>query len=427
MATIKYWNGSAWELAIVGKQGPSGFVAQTDAPTDTSVLWLDTDEPSVSGIPATIINAKGDLIVGSAADTPSILSVAADGSTIVANSAESTGLAWAGNYAAGKNKIINGDFSINQRQFTSTTTSAAYGFDRWTNTMVDGTVTNSTETFTPGTAPVSGYEATNFCRFVTTGQTLATTQARLKQHMEDVRTFAGQTVTVSFWAKASSGTPNVAVSFSQVFGSGGSSTVSNIGALKTSITTSWQRYSFTISVPSISGKTIGSNSYLQFNIWFSAGSNFDAATNTMGIQSNTFDIWGVQAEVGSVATAFQTATGTLQGELAACQRYYWRVSGSSAYNQWGVGYGISSTLTNIHTALPVTMRATPTVLDYSQLGVYDGGTIVPITSATINGGQSGNTAVTINCTSAGSGTQYRPFNGMFYNNSAGYIGFGAEL
>ena len=426
MATIKYWNGSAWELAIVGKQGPSGFVAQTDAPTDTSVLWLDTDEPSVSGIPATIINAKGDLIVGSAADTPSILSVAADGSTIVANSAESTGLAWAGNYAAGKNKIINGDFSINQRQFTSTTTSAAYGFDRWTNTMVDGTVTNSTETFTPGTAPVSGYEATNFCRFVTTGQTLATTQARLKQHMEDVRTFAGQTVTVSFWAKASSGTPNVAVSFSQVFGSGGSSTVSNIGALKTSITTSWQRYSFTISVPSISGKTIGSNSYLQFNIWFSAGSNFDAATNTMGIQSNTFDIWGVQAEVGSVATAFQTATGTLQGELAACQRYYFRSGGEAAYQYVSVAGATTTALVLGTFYLPVKMRTNPTLSSSGSWMFYVNQTIKSTTNQP-SMDASGTNVIGINLDGMSGLTAGDCGNIRANNDTSAFIAFSAEL
>jgi hypothetical protein len=40
------------------------------------------------------------------------------------------------------------------------------------------------------------------------------------------------------------------------------------------------------------------------------------------IASNVIDVWGVQLEVGSVATPFSRAGGTIQGELAACQRYY---------------------------------------------------------------------------------------------------------
>lgn len=119
MATIKYWNGSAWELAIVGKQGPSGFVAQTDAPTDTSVLWLDTDEPSVSGIPATILDAKGDLIAASAADTAARLTVGTNGQVLTADSTTATGLKWADVSAGGMTSIATGTLSGSSVSLTS--------------------------------------------------------------------------------------------------------------------------------------------------------------------------------------------------------------------------------------------------------------------------------------------------------------------
>jgi hypothetical protein len=267
-------------------------------------------------------------------------------------------------FTAGKNKIINGDFRVNQRAFTSITTSGIYGFDRWVMGLGDGTVTYSAETFTPGAAPVAGYEAINFARVVTTGQTATSAQARLRQHIEDVRTFADQTVTLSFWAKASSGTPNVAVSFNQRFGSGGSSAVDGTGQ-KFAITTSWVRYSKTFTIPSVSGKTIGTGSNLSLNLWTSAGSNWNALTDSLGIQSVTVDIWGVQLEAGSTATAFQTATGTIQGELAACQRYYYRHTTSivTGSNNFGVGLVDSSTNTFIKTTFPVTMRISPTALE----------------------------------------------------------------
>jgi hypothetical protein len=151
----------------------------------------------------------------------------------------------------------------------------------------------------------------------------------------------------------------------QNFGSGGSpsAVVNNIGANKFAITTSWTRYSIVISVPSISGKTIGSTantSSLYLSIWASAGSDWNNRTDSLGNQNITLDFWGVQVEAGSVATAFQTATGTIQGELAACQRYYNNLGtvGHTAYSADGVmGF-----------VFPVTMRATPTA-SFSYSGV----------------------------------------------------------
>jgi hypothetical protein len=48
-----------------------------------------------TGIPESIIAAKGDLLTGTANDTPAVLTVGANGTTLVADSAETTGLKWA--------------------------------------------------------------------------------------------------------------------------------------------------------------------------------------------------------------------------------------------------------------------------------------------------------------------------------------------
>ena len=225
---------------------------------------------------------------------------------------------------AGKNKIMNGDFGINQRNFVSGTTEA-YSFDRMLTVVTagGGTVTTSAQTFTAGTAPVTGYEATNFYRCVTSGQTGTDSRAGLAQRIENVRNFANQTMTVSFWAKAASGTPNITVSAQQRFGTGGSTAVWTLGTVKT-ISTSWARYSFTITLPSIAGKTIvNADSLLNVVIFMSAGSDLSVSTAPIGVQNNTFDIWGWQVESGSTATPFQTASGgSPQAELAMCQRYY---------------------------------------------------------------------------------------------------------
>lgn len=283
-------------------------------------------------------------------------------------------LAGGAQWAAGKNKIINGDFRINQRAFTSTTSSAAYGFDRWQLSWGGGTATYSAQTFTPGTAPVAGYEGINYARMVTSGQSAAGDYAQLVQPIEDVRTFAGQTVTVSFWAQAASGTPSVGIEMYQVFGSGGSpsAAVTAIGATKTAITTSWARYSVSFAVPSISGKTIGTTantSYIALALWTSAGSTYNARTGSLGIQNTTINFWGVQVEQGSTATAFQTATGTIQGELAACQRYFWQIAtGTGTTFALASAEATNTPITFIQA--PVTMRIAPTLIQTTGTGYY---------------------------------------------------------
>ena len=216
-----------------------------------------------------------------------------------------------------RNAIINGDFRINQRGFTSATADNSYGFDRWM-IEVSGGCTYTPVAFALGNA-ISGYEPINHARLVTTGQSGAGVYSVLEQRIEDVRTYAGQTITISFWAKAASGTPKVSVEMNQFWGS---SATTNNNAGSVTLSTSWQRYSVTTTLGSASGKTIAGNHHLGLLLWVSAGTNFSARTNSIGIQNNTFDIWGVQVERGTIATPFEQRP--IQTELALCQRYYLR-------------------------------------------------------------------------------------------------------
>jgi hypothetical protein len=380
--------------------------------------------PTTANSPLT---AKGDLFGYST--TQARVAVGNDGETLVADSSASTGLRYTGNYAAGKNKIINGDFNINQRAFTSAT-AGGYGFDRFANQISGstGTATFSTQTFTPGTAPVAGYEGSNYLRIVTTGQTATSTITRVEQAIEDVRTFAGQTATFSFWAKAASGTPSVSLELSQGYGSGGSpSSQINIVGGNVTLSTSWARYSVTVAVPSLSGKTLGTTantSTLIVRLWVSAGSDFNARTGSLGIQTNTFEFWGVQAEAGSVATAFQTATGTLQGELSACQRYYVRTSGS-IYTRHGIALAFSTTGATVISSIPVTMRTDPSIA-YSNTAYWNGTTFSANTGSA-SGIQGTNRLVYFDLSVASglvAGSSYQMLNN---NNAAGFLEFSAEL
>jgi hypothetical protein len=401
----------------IGYETDTGkFKIGTGAATWTSLGYFNQDP----------VTTKGDLYTFSTTDAR--LAVGNDGETLVADSSATTGLSWQGNYAAGKNKIINGDFGINQRNFTSVTTNLSFGFDRfWLNTT-GGTTTYTPQTFTPGAAPVVGYEATNFARLVTSGQSAASDRASLNQRIEDVRTFANQTATVSFWAKASTGTPSVSAELLQSFGSGGSSSVT-AGVSKIAITSSWARYTATITVPSVSGKTIGSGSNLTLLLWTSAGSDFNSRSASLGIQNVTIDFWGVQVEAGSTASPFQTATGTIQGELAACQRYYVRMVANDAFSYFGnTGYGNSTTIAQIPVMLPVPMRIYPSAIEYNaNLAISDSQTRYK-SGTFILAGVGTRFAPSIQYTHGSAAlTQYRPYGLGADNDATTFLAFTAEL
>lgn len=424
------YNGSAW-VGITGDGDITGVTAGTGISGGGT-----TGTVTITNDMATTITASGDIIVGTGSGTYDNLPIGTTGQVLTADTTVSPyKVKWAAaaasgdTFAAGKNKIINGAFDWNQRAFTSITTNQGYGFDRWIlqhNNV--GTITYSAETFSPGTAPVAGYEAKNFARVATTGQTGSSAFAVVSQRIESVRTLANQTATISFWAKAGSGTPSISVELQQIFGTGGSpsSAVQTLFA-KQAITTTWTRYSFTATVPSISGKTIGTTNdgYLELNFWTSAGSTWNTRTNSLGNQDATMDFWGVQIEAGSTATDFQTATGTLQGELAACQRYYFRTTAGNAYGRISNVWPSNST-TQVYPQInhPVTMRVAPTAVDYANVAVGDGVNIVVPSSITITAANTNVTALQCDATGL---TQYRPYGILGNNNTAGYVGLSAEL
>jgi hypothetical protein len=255
---------------------------------------------------------------------------------------------------------------------------------------------------------------------LTSGHSGTSAAAYLGQKIEDVRTFAGQTVTVSFWAKAASGTPKVGINLVQNFGSGGSAEViAPTGSV--TLTTSWARYTLSVAIPSISGKTIGTSSYLFLLLWTSAGTDYAGYTN-IGVQNATIDFWGVQMEVGT-ATAFQTATGTIQGELAACQRYYFRTQTGTNAGYFGVTVAGSATTTYANVIMKQTMRTTPTSVDFSGLKWQSINNSGNITAASISDATPENVLLVCTTTGATAGAM----NYLSGQSNTAYVGYSAEL
>lgn len=352
-------NSSGGNLVLTVIAGLNVFVKCILASGTTAASW-DVDYSGFSTITGTGANvlASSPTLLG----TPQATTATAGNSTSqIATTAfvQTAAQTASANVQGLRNKIINGDFSVNQRVAFNTSATGVYVFDRWRLNTSDGTSTYSTQSFALGN-PFTGFQPRNYLQLVTSGQTLTTANSIIIQPIEDVRTCAGSQVTVSFWAKALSGTPKISVELGQYFGADPDR---YINAGQVTLSTSWARYSRTVTVTSISGKIIGPNndSHLSLNLWCSAGSSFNVRTGSLGIQSNTFHIWGVQLEQNSVPTAFEQEL--YADQLAKCQRYYYK-SGYVWGNELGSGFIANNSnqfgegFTFHH---PVTLRANPTL------------------------------------------------------------------
>ncbi|QJC52899.1 hypothetical protein HGI30_15880 [Paenibacillus albicereus] len=136
---------------------------------------------------------------------------------------------------------------------------------------------------------------------------LSSGSINLGQKIEDVRTFAGQKITLSMYVRSPVAT-SMQVAYGQVFGSGGSPTVSEVSTV--AIGPTFSRVTVTFSIPSVNGKTIGANSYLflQFLRIPSSG--------VVGY----YDIAMASVNAGETASSFSQSV--IADELARCQRYY---------------------------------------------------------------------------------------------------------
>lgn len=298
-----------------------------------------------------------------------------------------------------RNLLINGGFQFWQRATTQTTN--AYGSDdRWQNTHFGSTKTHSQQAFALGQTAVPG-EPQFFSRTVVTSSAGAGHVVAKQQRLEGVRTLAGRNARVSFWAKADA-SRQMAIDFLQRFGTGGSPSadVSGIGAQKFSLSTSWQRFTATVAIPSISGKTLGTgaNDCVEFTLWFDAGSSFNARTAALGQQSGTFDIANVQIEEGTEETAFEARPPGL--EFMLCRRFHRRPPTGGGFVMYLGLPGSTSTGRELWESFDVPMRAAPTVTGMlNEVGAAPSGlTVFPFSTGIRYSWAPGNTTSTLGIT-----------------------------
>jgi len=308
------------------------------------------------------------------------------------------------------NYIINGAFDNWQRGTTSTQVDAYGSADRW---VFKGVLAR--QTFTPGTSP-SG-SSTYYANL-----SWSSTYQYMSQRVEDISLMAGKTVTFSFYAKSST-TTTVYPRIVRNYGTGGSTQEELVFATTPiTISSSWNRYFYTYTIPSLSGKTLGSKetTFMEFALY---GTKASATTAN-------FDIADVQIEEGPVATPFRRNQPNIQAELAACQRYYWRIKSDGTNANTPIpsgGAGIATTRAYITVTHPVAMRIPPTSLELSGMNVNTPGIEgFAITSAAIATNVSNNLITMVDCYVA-SGLTFRNVYRLETGSVSGYIGFSAEL
>jgi hypothetical protein len=408
------------------KGGTSGQVLSKASNTDMDFTWVAQDDSNA--IQNAIVDAKGDLIAASAADTPARLAVGANGETLVADSTTSTGLRYQGSMAAGRNGVINGGFDIWQRGTSFIGTGYNFTADRWTCAR-GGFAAGGT--FSQQSAADANLPNIQYAVRMQRDSGNTGTQSMLYfSAFESANSipFAGKTVTLSFYARKGANYSVTSSDMSTILYTGtgtdqnatimaGWTGVASTTATQT-LTTSWQRFSITA--------TLGTG-IKQIGVYFTSG----AFTGTAGA-NDWLEVTGVQLEQGSVATAFTRTGGTIQGELDACKRYCqninYSLSGKNVYNTLANGSATGATSARITLPLPAPMRVAPTSVTFTASSfVLDSVASAPtVTNVTINQGGTDTVLLTVDA-SAGTFTNKDPVIMYANNNSNANLILSAEL
>jgi hypothetical protein len=326
-----------------------------------------------------------------------------------------------GPQVAGKNAIINGGFDIWQRgtSFALAANVPTYTADRWYNARATAGQTVSRQV----TGDTTNLPNIQYCaRVQRDNANTSTTEVRIAQAIETVNSIpvAGQTITLSFYARRGANYSSASnLLGSQVYTgtgtdqnllTGGYTGSTLLSSATPTLTTTWQRFTQTATVSATATEITVLFTYTPVG---TAGAN------------DYFEITGVQLEVGSTPTPFSRAGGTIQGELAACQRYYYRTTLAADAIAPFTNAAYSSTAVYSIMNAKVTMRTIPTSVDYSNIRLTDAVNSYTITNLGLWSVRTED-ALGLLATGASGLTQYRPYI-LSATSSGGFIGLSAEL
>lgn len=470
---IRVWDGSAWQDVAPALPYTAVHSAQASMPS-TAVdgqIWLDTD----ASVPSTTVTRwyklptagtttlsgnddnsiplaytpgyeqvflNGTLLSRSAADytattgTSVVLSSAIVAGDIVEiicplqitttdtytqSAADNKFVQNTGYFAAAKNYIVNGAFDIWQRGTSVAAGNGIYTADRWCTYTDSQSRTVSRQV----TGDLTNLPNIQYCaRMQRPAADTGTGRLIIGSGLETANSIplVSKTATLSFYARAGT---NFSSSGNGLFvhlqyGTGTDQNVfvgftghTNLASESKTLTTTWQRFSITGTFPT-NANQIG----YQFGY---------TPTGTAGA-NDYFEITGVQLEQGSAATPFIRSTGNIGGELAACQRYYYRATATTVYSRFASMWGANTTVLYGFIQLPVPMRANPTTLDVSTANLFqlfDGANNITLTGFGADQFDAFRPSFSANVASGAVAT--RSYQLIANNNTTAFIAFGAEL
>jgi hypothetical protein len=273
----------------------------------------------------------------------------------------------AGEKGGRRNYLINGNFD--KWDYGTSQTTSAYGSDnRWWNASNISTKTHSQVAC--GDTERTLFNAMYFSRTVSNYVAGTNSFAKKMQHIENINLLAGKTVTLSFWARADSN-KKACITLSDFYGTGGTPSASGGSPILIGIvdlTTTWTRYSFTFTVHSIVGKSLGTDGpqttswRLDIGLTYSAD-RFEVTLFGMAVgQSGTLDLAQVKIEDGAVATnGWHPYDGEFGGETQACERYYETIYCAN----WGYASGAVTGAAGFLAKFNTNKRVIPTLSSFT--------------------------------------------------------------
>jgi len=296
-----------------------------------------------------------------------------------------TGSMVAGSSYAWRNRIINGDMRIDQRNAGASVTTpgnSQYTVDRWTAFCISNFSKFTVQQNAASVTPPSGFSYYLGATSTSAYSVVASDGFMLRQYIEGFNwadmaygTASAQTTTLSFWVRSSlTGTFGGSIS-------NYANTRSYVFSYTISAANTWEYK--TVTIPGDTGGTwvgASANGATTVNFCIGAGSTYlgtagswqgsylvgpTGQTSVVGTNGATFYLTGVQLEVGTAATPFERRD--YGRELIMCQRYYIRTPDAERALKRNYNWSGTVIAINVSADFPVTMRASPTMSVFGDI------------------------------------------------------------
>lgn len=284
--------------------------------------------------------------------------------------------------AARKNQVINGQFQnwrARPNPLPAGTTGSVYGPDQWRIQSAGKTFTAATGGFAIGHTIVGGDPRRYLGVTPAGGAGAGGEYVRVTQPIEDCTRFSARQITVAFDARAAAGAPYLGFCAEQNFGSEGSAAVPGLGPQRFTLSTDWQRFQRTFTLPSVAGKSFGSGltskTYLDLQWYMAAGADWNSLVGgAVGHQTTEIMITNVRMVIGPSASPIDLRDEWSDGLLSL---RYFEVGGSATTANGsfvsGGGIGVQAVGASAITIIPtvryqVQKRAAPTLTLINPIG-----------------------------------------------------------